>query len=237
MPGEIVKLHLEGEERPVTIRHTARRTLGIYVFPGGAIELRVPHGTPRDDALDFARARSDWLARSLADCPAGPARPHYGDGGLHPYLGEPLTLRTRRSGRSRCVHSGDTLWISTPAPDDPERVEAALRGWYRRQAHRVFAERIAARFPALGLPPHWAPSMKIRAMRSRWGSCSSRGGVTLNLWLIRAPFECVDYVVVHELCHLLQFNHGPRFYAEMDRILPEWRDWSTRLREHQRHWG
>lgn len=222
---------------PVRVRATRRRTLGLYVFPDGRVEVRVPRGTGRAEALAFARSREQWLRGTLDQLPAPPAAPEYVDGAVHPYLGEPLTLAVRRAGRARSRRTGGTLRLDVRDPGDVAAVERLLREWYRRQARTLFADRLARWFPATGLPPGQAPGLKIRAMRSRWGSCSSRGGVNLNLWLIRAPLACIDYVVVHELCHLLEFNHGPRFYAHMDRMLPDWRQRRRALRDHQREWG
>ncbi|WP_290637187.1 SprT family zinc-dependent metalloprotease [Aquisalimonas sp.] len=237
MTDQTEHLLLDGREHPVQVRETRRRTLGLYVFPDGRVEIRVPKGTPRRQALDFARGREAWLRDTLNGLPEAPPAPRYDDGARHPYLGDALTLRVRHGKSRRAVRQGDLLWLRVGDPRDPARVEHALREWYRARARTVFAERLAEWFPAVGLPPSRMPGLRIRAMRSRWGSCSSRGGINLNLWLIRAPLACIDYVLVHELAHLLEFNHGPRFYAQMDRMMPDWRIHRRSLRAHQREWG
>ena len=231
------KLRIGDSAIPVRVRQTRRRTLGLYVFPDGRVEIRVPHGTSREQALAFAAERRAWLRDTLQALPEAPAAPAYEDGAVHPYLGEALTLRLYARGRRHCRIDDGVLHMGLPRPGDPASVEQALREWYRQRARGLFEERLAHWYPVLGLPMAQMPSLRIRAMRSRWGSCSSRGGVNLNLWLIRAPLACIDYVVVHELCHLLEFNHGPRFHAHMDRILPDWRARRRQLREHQQTWG
>lgn len=235
--GDAAWLHLDQASYPVRVRETRRRTLGLYVFGDGRIEVRVPRGTPRSEALAFARGRKRWLRETVSNRPAPPPEPVYRDGASHPYRGEALTLRVRSGARRRARLAGEVLWLTVPDPNDSGAVESVLREWYRRRARSVFGERLAAWFPALGLPASAMPGLRIRAMRSRWGSCSSRGGVNLNLWLIRAPLACIDYVIVHELCHLLEFNHSSRFYAHMDRILPDWRHRRDALRAHQQRWG
>ncbi|SEO50909.1 M48 family metallopeptidase [Aquisalimonas asiatica] len=237
MTNDTEHLLLDGRKHAVQVRETRRRTLGLYVFPDGRVEIRVPKGTPRRQALDFARGREAWLRDTLNGLPEAPPTPRYTDGARHPYLGDGLTLRVRAGKSRRAVRQGDLLWLRVGDPDDPVRVEHALREWYRARARTVFAERLAHWYPAVGLPPSRMPGLRIRAMRSRWGSCSSRGSINLNLWLIRAPLVCIDYVVVHELAHLLEFNHGPRFYAQMDRMMPDWRIHRRSLRAHQREWG
>lgn len=230
-------LLLDGRMQPVQLRETRRRTMGLYVFPDGRVEIRVPKGTPRGQALAFAHGREAWLRKTLSGLPETPPTPTYADGALHPYLGDALVLHVRQGKTRRVVRNDDRLWLRVVDPDDTARVEHALREWYRGRARSVFAERLAHWFPAVGLPPALMPGLRIRAMRSRWGSCSSRGSINLNLWLIRAPLVCIDYVIVHELAHLLEFNHGPRFYAHMDRMMPDWRNHRRALREHQRQWG
>jgi len=232
-----ISLSLGERDHPIAVRETRRQTLGLYVFPNGRVEIRVPRGTPRTQILAFARERRGWLRDALAGLPNTPAAPVYADGAVHPYLGEPLTLRVRAGSRRRSVRQGDKLWLRVRDAADPTCVETALREWYRARARAVFQGRLADWFPVVGLPVERMPGLRIRAMRSRWGSCSSKGGVNLNLWLIRTPIPCIDYVIAHELCHLLEFNHGPRFYAHMDRVQPDWRERRSALREHQQRWG
>ena len=106
--------------------------------------------------------------------------------------------------------------------EDQETVRAALWRWYRHQAGRLFAARLselAGRLPWLADDP----PLRLRRMRRRWGSCSASGVITLNTHLVKAPTALLDYVILHELCHLRELNHGPRFYELMDQALPDWR--------------
>ncbi len=222
---------------PYTLRYTRRRTLALYVFPGGRIEARAPHGTPPATVEGFIRERQGWLRQALATAPPAPERAGFHAGAVHPHLGREIRLEPSLGvpGGSR-IH-GDKLRLQVRAPGNPEAVERAYRGWLRREAGAVFEDRIDRWFPAIPLAEGRRPALKVRAMRSRWGSCSSRGGVNLNLWLIRAPLECIDFVVVHELCHLREFHHGPSFHALMDRVQPDWRRREQALEAHQRRWG
>ncbi|MCC5857375.1 MAG: M48 family metallopeptidase [Ectothiorhodospiraceae bacterium] len=222
---------------PYTLRYTRRRTLALYVFPGGRIEARVPHGTSVGVVEDFIRARQGWLRQALDSAPSAPRRPGYQAGAAHPFLGRTIRLEPRLGVPGGSRLQGDALHLQVRAPDNADAVEAAFRAWLRRQAATVFRDRIDRWFPAIGLPAQRCPALRVRAMRSRWGSCSSAGHVNLNLWLIRAPLPCIDFVVVHELCHLREFHHGPAFHALMDRVLPDWREREQDLATHQRRWG
>ena len=220
------------------VRYRRRRTIGLYVLEDGTIEVRAPLDCPSGLLQDFVADRAEWLAVVLARRRARPRpeRAVYESGGRHPFLGEMLELQVGR-GRHTLVHrEGERLVVQHRRPE-PEHVARAVRLWYARQAEPVFEPLIRLWYPALGLPRAQLPILKVRSMRRRWGSCSSRGGINLNLWLLRAPPECVEYVVVHELCHLREFNHGAGFQALVDRLLPDWRPRSHRLDAHQRRFG
>jgi predicted metal-dependent hydrolase len=114
------------------------------------------------------------------------------------------------------------------AKRDAAQVRMALDAWYRARAGEVLAARLAAVVPSL----RWVrecPPPQLRAMKRRWGSCSPAGRLTLNPNLVKAPRECIDYVLIHELCHLKEHNHGPRFHRTLDRQMPGWRQVKERL--------
>ena len=98
-----------------------------------------------------------------------------------------------------------------------------LDTWYREQARRHFNTEIDRQFPFFADRGHARPLLRVKRMKSRWGSLSSRGYINLNLALIQLPRPCLEYVVTHELCHLEHMNHGPGFQRLMDQRLPDWR--------------
>ncbi|MEA5076225.1 MAG: YgjP-like metallopeptidase domain-containing protein [Coriobacteriia bacterium] len=120
-----------------------------------------------------------------------------------------------------------------------KRDEALARGWEppaaltdeeRARAHALFPERLHACWTVFGRPGEVMPKLRLRTMRSRWGSLSPAGAMTLNTMLVRAPLECLDAVIYHELCHLRVRDHGPGFYRELARYVPEWRQRRAELR-------
>jgi predicted metal-dependent hydrolase len=110
-----------------------------------------------------------------------------------------------------------------------DRVKTKLENWYRQQARQLFAERLAV----YGQTAHWIgeepPPMRLRRMKRTWGSCSSKGVITLNPHLVKSPPECIDYVIAHEVCHLREHNHGKDFYALQEQLFPGWRAAKTHL--------
>ncbi|PZP68824.1 MAG: M48 family peptidase, partial [Delftia acidovorans] len=101
--------------------------------------------------------------------------------------------------------------------------------WYRDEAHRYLSERVAALAPRLGVP---IPPLALSSSRSEWGSCSSRGRILFNWRLIQLPPRLVDYVVAHELAHLIELNHSPAFWQLVERLYPDWREARRALRRY-----
>lgn len=125
------------------------------------------------------------------------------------------------------------LWIATPDPSDAARIERLLECWYRAQAREVFAlwmGKCLANARSLGLD---APPFEVRKMQKRWGSCTPGGKLLLNLDLVKAPVDGIEYVLFHQLCHLKIPHHGPEFYRLLSRFLPDWKERKAKLEE----WG
>ncbi|MEK7303792.1 MAG: SprT family zinc-dependent metalloprotease, partial [Pseudomonadota bacterium] len=168
-----------------------------------------------------------WIEtkRALLTPPAPSLLPP-GNGTRLPYLGTELALNVSIAPRRRaaCRCESGSLVIKVP---HNTAIRPAIEAWYRRAAATHAAARLAHFAPQVGRA---ARKLVIRAQRTRWGSCSARGTISLNWRLMQAPPEILDYVVVHELCHLLVPNHSPRFWAEVARVLPDWRRQRAELR-------
>jgi hypothetical protein len=121
------------------------------------------------------------------------------------------------------------IFIATPEPKDLERNGTLLMGWYTGRARLKFAERLEAVFPPFGRMDVPRPELAVRSLSRRWGSVSASGRITLNRDLIRAPTSCIDYVITHELCHLIHADHSPKFYSLLDRLMPDWEKLKNRL--------
>ena len=108
------------------------------------------------------------------------------------------------------------------------KVKALLEKWYQEKANLIFAERLDLVLPKAS----WVmgtPSFRLIAMKKQWGSCSSKGNLIINPHLIRAPKECIDYVILHELCHLKEHNHSERFWRLLTQVMPNYKDLKAKL--------
>lgn len=146
----------------------------------------------------------------------------YRDGEPFPYLGKEYVLkilRYRSYQKPGVMLEGETLAVLT-ARADTATVEGAVKKWYRQQAGIVVAARVEYYQKAL---KEDVGTVRIKDVRSRWGSCSSKRNLNFNWRLVMAPPEALDYVVVHELCHLKEMNHSPAFWRLVEGILPDYR--------------
>jgi len=151
----------------------------------------------------------------------------YISGESHFYLGRRYMLKVVQSDIDRVKLIRGSFMIEC-GETNPEYVKALLDVWYKEHARQVFERRlvvVAAHIEWL----NQTPPTSVRPMKKQWGSCSSLGRVSLNWNLVKAPMECIDYVITHELCHLREHNHSKKFYALLDRYASDWKPIKTRL--------
>jgi len=211
-----------------------RRSLAIQVKPDAAVIVRAPHGTTPARADALIAERIAWIvrhrARFLAASPVADATSPHADGAPLLFLGVPCTLTLTRGAKTSVMLTEDRLTVTLPDPGDSSAVAAAIERWLHRQAIVYFGERLivwSARTAALGIPAY--DKLTVRAMRTRWGTCSSARRVTLNSRLIHLDPALIDYVIAHELCHLQIMNHSRTFWALLSRLLPDWKARRTAL--------
>ena len=215
-----------------TLVFRARRTIAFAVRPNGTVHVAAPAGVPAAWVAQQVLKRADWIRQHLAEfarrpAPA-PAR-SYEAGAQHYYQGQPLALRLAE-GPKPAVAATNELLVSYPAPHTPARTEALVHAWYARQAPALFAGSLARVWPAFAGLGLRRPTLFVRAMRTRWGSCTpGTARIRLSPDLVRAAPGCLDYVLLHECCHLRVPDHSPAFYELQARLLPDWKRWKQEL--------
>jgi len=192
----------------ITLRRSARALRLSLRVSGldGAVTLTVPRGVSEAEALGFARSREDWLRRTLA---AQPDRVEIAPGVALPVEGR---MRQIVPGAGRQVLL-DTDKIHVPGPG--ETLAPRLRAWLRARARDRLAAASDIHAARLGLG---YGRLTLRDTRSRWGSCSARGGLSYSWRLVLAPPDVLDYVAAHEVAHLAEMNHSPAFWAVVARL-------------------
>lgn len=210
---------------PCTVRRTKRSTLELAVHPDGSVVVTAPENASDERIRALVGKRMRWLRRQLErfeSLPVPPPPRRYQSGETHRYLGRQYRLRVRR-GRTDSVRlEGVLLVVTTTSPSDRQRVRLLVEGWYMTRASAVLGARLAHCIHKWRAAQLSAPTLAIRRMARRWGSCSPAGRVTLNVDLVKVPTACIDYVIVHELCHLRALNHGREFRTLLARRMPDW---------------
>ena len=208
-----------------------RKTLEIAVHPDGRVLVKAPLRASQSaiEAKIYNKAR--WIHKQLKYFaqfqPRTPAR-QYVSGESHRYLGRQYRLKIVVSNQDRVRLTQGYFWIET-TDKSPSYIKQLLDRWYRARANDYLCklfEQCWLTFPSKHLTK---PHLKLRKMRKRWGSLSAKGRLTLNTKLIQAPKDCIEYVLIHELCHLVHYNHSAKFYRLLARILPDWRRLKDKL--------
>ena len=206
-----------------------RKTLAISVHPDLSITVKAPEGTDPHQIEQKVQQRAAWIRKQQRQfeifLPDVPPR-QYVSGESHRYLGRQYRLKVIElpAGALEHIHLTRQFLEVHVHDKTPAHVRELVSAWYHRQAHQVFQERLAACLPKFVRDNLSAPSFVVRRMQSSWGSCSSKGTISLNIKLIQAPKEYIDYVLTHELCHLKQLNHGAEFYELLSRVMPNWQE-------------
>ncbi|MEX2382834.1 MAG: SprT family zinc-dependent metalloprotease [Opitutales bacterium] len=207
------------------IQYRDRKTLRLTVTPNGQLQVIAPFGADPAHVSSLVHEKSAWVFRKLRQVQAFhplPTPHRYLSGETFLYLGRQYRLKVHPGSHAPAKLIGKYLNVTVPEKTDTQAVEASVQRWYRTRAHDLFpryleqAQTIASRH---GIPE---PTLTIRTMKTRWGSCTAQGRITLNLALIQTPIHCIEYVIMHELCHLKHHNHSKAFYSLLTRCMPDW---------------
>ncbi len=221
-------------EIPYTCKLSERKTLAISVLPDLSVEVRAPLDTPPEVIRERVARRGAWIRKAWREfelyLPKQPPR-RYVNGETHRYLGRQYRLRAEQGSEDSVKCLRGYLQVTSRIEPSPEQVKALLEGWYREHARRVFRERLVECCRRASLEGIKEPPLFIRKMVSRWGSCSGKGRVYLNLELIKANKECIDYVIMHELCHLKVSSHGPNFWRLLAKLMPDYEERKRKLNQ------
>lgn len=206
----------------------------IRVSRDGSILMKAPANACQQEITTIVDKRADWILKHVKRFQTlrqGTIPLHYKQEEKHHFLGKSYALNIIEArALPASVQLGDASLEVRVKKNTSANVKKAMTAWYRAQATTFIANRLTE---LLEKTP-WAdtlPLFKIRLMKARWGSCSPQGALTFNLQLIKAPLACIDYVILHELCHLKEFNHSPRFYQLMTQVMPTWREHRQKLNQ------
>lgn len=210
------------------IEYSDRKSLGITVTPEMEVMVKAPISATLTQVNEKVRKRAPWILKQqsffLSYYPKTPPK-KFVSGESHLYLGRHYRLRVL-TGVNGVRLAGGFMDVSC---EDKSKAKQVLKAWYLKQARAKFellSQKWIARFKKYSIEPQ---SLVIREMPTRWGSCTPQKKIILNPELIKAPTGCIEYVIVHELCHLVQRNHNQKFMNLQNKEFPNWGKWKEKL--------
>ena len=230
---QIVLVGHAGEHISVSVEFRNRERLSISVHPDGSVTALAPAGRSLDDVLTHLNHRRSWIAkqrRHFEKYQPLPAEKRYVSGETHLYLGRQYRLRVHEGADTSVRLVGRFFEVHVPVPKHPQRIAVAMSEWYQSHAESIFQDRLHRCLQiAAPLRLDVNANIHVKPMKRRWGSCSKAGGITLNTDLVKTPLHCIDYVIMHELCHLRIHDHSPAFFRMLGRYMPDWQLRKDRL--------
>ena len=225
-------MELDGKEIRYTLKRSGRRrrSIGLSVDDRGLV-VSMPLRASETWLHSVLQQKAQWIARRLAEWQAcKPEAVRWVDGQFIKFMGEPLTLRVVASlFPAPPLLRGRELFVHVTDSSGQQLVEQAVMQWYRREAEVLFGQRVAHYAGLMRVAPQ---QVGLSSARTQWGSCTAGGTVRLNWHLIKMPLRLIDYVVVHELAHLVELNHSPAFWQVVEAVCPDHRRRRAELRRH-----
>ena len=203
---------------------TKRKTLEIAVHPDKSIVVKAPQNKKLNEIKEKVKNKVRWIQKQIHYFnqfePRTPKK-SYISGSSHLYLGKRYRLKIEKSKSDSVLLKNGYFYISSKNTK-PENIKNLLTHWYEKKAVFYFNDLFQQAWKSFKQNHLPQPTIKIKKMKTRWGSLSSKGSLSLNLDLIQTPKDCIEYVIIHELCHLVHYNHNRDFYNLLAQSLPNW---------------
>ena len=202
-----------------------RKTMEIAVHPDLSVNVKAPLQTKTVVIDSKVKKRARWILNQISYfqqfIPRTTQR-RFVNGESHRYLGRQYRLKCVQSDKKQVKLIHGTFLVECDKKPTSQDIEDLLQDWYLQRAKRQFSERLDQCWLKFRFKGLTKPQIIVKRMKKQWGSFTKSGAINLNVELVKAPKECIDYVVTHELCHLKYYDHSPQFYKLLERVFPRW---------------
>ena len=219
------------------IIYSRRRSIGISIKPDSTVTVHAPYRTSQKTIEKLIISKSRWIAKHLENFKSSvkinnnhPVK----NGSVVLFSGRQFEINIFSASRNHVLIEDKTILIGLKDPADYGLASRVLEKWLKEKAELVFHDRfysILAKYKSYNFTPS---ELRVRALKRRWGSCTTRGCITLSSELIKLEDNFLDYVILHELCHLKHHNHGKEFYMLLTEVFPEWKKTRQVLKKYVR---
>jgi hypothetical protein len=214
-----------------SITNRKRKSIAVEVHPDTSVQIKAPLDCDIDDIKKVVSKRSKWIITQQKFfeqfLPETPKR-EYVAGETHSYLGRKYILKISDSAENKVTIKGGYLVVHTQNKTE-ENIKHLLTEWYYKRATKVFEKVYNEAFQKFNQYNIVKPEIQIKRMKNRWGSYTSSGNILINPEIIKAATVCIEYVMIHELCHLIERNHSKKFYNLLEKMAPDWQRWKLKL--------
>lgn len=211
--------------------HQERKTISLNVYPDQSILVKCPPRIGEGRLRQFLKKKTLWLEKKVnyfKNIKRDSSQKEYVSGESFQYMGRQYQLYVTASNENKVSLSRGKISIGSKESVANGRAnQQILEEWFKLRANTIITKRFEQLLKEF--PYEYQPKLRIKKMKTRWGSCTKKGNITLNEYLIRTPLHCIDYVIIHELCHLVEHNHSPKFYKIMTKLMPDWQKRKQRL--------
>ncbi|MCK5847981.1 MAG: M48 family metallopeptidase [Caldisericia bacterium] len=215
---------VENKKHRVSIYYSNRQSYSVSFGTDGTIIVRVPLRSTKKSVQSFIDTNAPWIKKNIFKYKDFFYVPYkYQNDEIFHFKGRKYSLIVEYDNNNSVFLHNSNICVKT-FNDNPEYIKVLLQKWYRKKAIAFFQEIIPPiqnTFYSLGIIPS---DYHYRRMKRKWGSCSTSGVITLNTDLIKAEIPAINYIVIHELCHIKHFNHGEEFKALLSSVYPNWKN-------------
>ncbi len=223
------------QEIEFKVIYSSRRTLGISILPDSSVIVRVPYSTSDKTINRIVQEKASWIIKHRAGMGGqnnNKLNRKYANGENQLFRGQEYAMSIEKSNKPYVRFNCAVIEIGLNNPDDPKAVKNLLYKGYKTEANSVFPGILEDAIIKHSCYMFKPAGLVVRTMKRRWGSCSNKGIITLSTELIKLPDLFIEYVAVHELCHLRHHNHSTKYYNLLSELFPDWKQVRKDLRKY-----
>ncbi len=205
------------------------KNVNLRIRPDSTVVVSAPKSVPYESIEQLVSKKASWIIKNIEhfdEKRSNKGRFDYITGEIIQYLGSSYPLKVVQvKNREEVILDGDELFLFVKNVNDLSIKEILFNHWYKEQAKVLFHRTLDKMHPLVSAAGIERPSITLRSMKTRWGSCSwKRQKITLNIELVKTPLECIEYVLLHELVHFKHHKHDTKFYDYLADLMPDWKD-------------
>jgi predicted metal-dependent hydrolase len=216
------------------LKRSARKTLAIEVHPDSSVYIVAPEDSSIQEIDQKVEKRASWIIKQQQYfeqfLPRTPER-KYVSGETHYYLGKSYLLKVNSGPINQVKLKAGKLQVVCKDEVNQEKVKRLLAQWYYKHAEKKFNKLALEAYSKFKEYNFKMPKIEIRRMAKRWGSCNTKDKIIINPEIIKASSKCIEYVLIHEMCHLVVANHNKKFFNTLTSIMPNWQKWKFKLEQ------